>query len=345
MRHLCSLLHHIPSRCFTILLLFHSIPAKYQAISAQKERLLSVSLIFITGSEGLIGHRLVQELGQQGYEIAGVDLKEPTFAGGEVGDIRDGAHMERLIEKADGVIHLAAVSRVIEGQRNPELCHDVNVNGTRRVLDAVAKGKNKPWVVYASSREVYGDAESLPVTEDHPIIPINVYGHSKVAAENMVHTLAAEDGITCILRFANVYGSITRDHRTRVIPAFTRAAAMGQELHVEGSDNTFDFTNLEDTIDGIQRVVNLLQTEQQGLPPIHFLTGQPTTLGQLAHMAIKHGDKNARLLESPPRNYDVGRFYGSNARAKSLLGWDVKHELEPTLVRMIKEWQATEPKA
>ncbi|NBU69978.1 MAG: NAD-dependent epimerase/dehydratase family protein [Bacteroidetes bacterium] len=298
--------------------------------------------VVITGSEGLIGHRLVEVLAQKGYQVSGVDLKNSTFSGGIEGDIRDAELMDRLIHNADGVIHLAAVSRVIDGQRNPELCHDVNVNGTRKVLDAVVKGSKKPWIIYASSREVYGDADSLPVSETHPIMPINVYGHSKVAAENMVNDFSKEGGVACILRFANVYGSTTRDHLTRVIPAFTRAAALGKVLHVEGSENTFDFTNLEDTVDGIQRVVDLIDQKKESLPPIHFLTGTPTTLGQLAAMAIKHGDTNARLLESPPRNYDVGRFYGSYERAKSLLGWEPKHSLEKTVIRMIKEWQAAE---
>lgn len=298
--------------------------------------------IVITGSEGLIGHRLVQVLKQKGYQVSGIDLKDSTFAGGEVGDIRDAERMASLIQQADGVIHLAAVSRVIDGQRNPELCHDVNVNGTRKVIEAVANGSKNPWIIYASSREVYGDADVLPVCETHPIVPINVYGHSKLAAENMVNDFSNAGGATCILRFANVYGSTTRDHLTRVIPAFTRAAALGNELHIEGSENTFDFTNLEDTVDGIQRVVDLMDKEKKSLAPIHFLTGKPTTLGQLAAMAIKHGDRNARLVEAPPRNYDVGRFYGSYERAKTLLGWEPKHSLEDTVIRMIREWQTAE---
>ena len=68
----------------------------------------------------------------------------------------------------DGVIHLAAVSRVVWGQKNPELCWETNVTGVQNVLDAAREASSRPWVISASSREVYGEAEHLPVSEDMP---------------------------------------------------------------------------------------------------------------------------------------------------------------------------------
>lgn len=295
--------------------------------------------VLITGSEGLIGSRLKELLEEQGYNVTGIDLKAPTFEGGVQGDILDEAKMRELAQDCVGVVHLAAVSRVIDGQKDPERCKLVNEEGTRRVIEAVKAGKNKPWMIYASSREVYGDSDRLPVQEDFDLQPCNVYAHTKVAGEKLTNALSEQGHATCVLRFANVYGNIERDHRTRVIPAFTRAAAYGEPLNVEGSRNTFDFTHLEDTCDGVARVVNKLDKEGKSLPPIHFLTGVPTTLGQLAKLAVKYGVSGAEMFEAPARNFDVSCFYGTYDRAKTLLGWEPKRTLEPAIEEMIVMWK------
>jgi nucleoside-diphosphate-sugar epimerase len=296
--------------------------------------------VLLTGSEGLIGHRLRDLLAAAGYRVLGLDLRDATLTDGAKGNILDADLVGRLAAEADGVVHLAAVSRVIDGQKNPELCRLTNITGSERVINAARVSAKKPWLVYASSREVYGEPTVWPVTEDHKLDPINIYGHTKVAAEEMVNAFAAQGGVAGIVRLANVHGSTTHDHPTRVIPAFTRAAALGETLHVEGSDNTFDFTSLHDTCDGILRVVQKLDGTGQGLPPIHFLTGRPTTLGELAQLAVSFGRPGARIVESPPRSYDVSKFYGSYARAKQLLGWEPTRKLEDTLAQMVRDWQA-----
>jgi nucleoside-diphosphate-sugar epimerase len=301
--------------------------------------------ILVTGSEGLIGYSISNLLSAAGYRVIGLDLKDPTLDIGVQGNILSADLVNRMVSESDGVIHLAAVSRVIDGQKNPALCYETNVVGTDTIIQAVRASSRKPWLIYASSREVYGEPTQLPVTEDHQLAPINTYGHSKLAAENLVMAHNAAGGCTSILRFANVHGDILRDHRTRVIPAFTRAAALGEILRVEGSENTFDFTNLDDTCRGIALVVEKLESEHTSLYPIHFLTGQPTTLGELAQMAVKYGLSSSAVQEFPARNYDVSHFYGSYERAKSLLGWEPRHSLENTIRKMVKDWQLLTPES
>ncbi len=127
----------------------------------------------------------------------------------------------------------------------------------------------RPWVVYASSREVYGDPATLPVPEDAPLEPVNIYGRSKAAAEAAVGR-AREAGLaTAIVRFSNVFGS-TADHRDRVVPAFARAAATGGTISIEGAENTFDFTHVEDVGRGLALLVECLKDGHRALPPIHY---------------------------------------------------------------------------
>ncbi len=134
--------------------------------------------ILVTGDRGLIGTVLRRRLQEAGHEVIGYDV-----AGDEVRDVIDTESMDALVATCTGVVHLAAVSRVILGEREPARCRLVNVQGTRNVLSAAARsGKRHPWILYGSSREVYGQAERLPVRESAPLRPMNVYArvHSRV---------------------------------------------------------------------------------------------------------------------------------------------------------------------
>ena len=120
--------------------------------------------ILITGSRGLIGTEMMQCLANAGHRPVAFDIAyEPGTPGH--GDIRNVDQLRQAMAGCDGVLSLAAVSRVIDGERNPELCWDVNVNGIEAVLRVALEqpADGRPWVVYASSREVYGDSATLPV--------------------------------------------------------------------------------------------------------------------------------------------------------------------------------------
>ncbi len=283
--------------------------------------------ILVTGSAGLIGRALLDQamgasLRQAGNHVVGLDIRAADPA--ERGDLCDTDVLAARMRDIDGILHLGAVSRVVAGERDPEHCRQVNVAGTGRLLDLALKSRARPWVIYASSREVYGQQDRLPVTEDAPLRPMNVYARGKAEAEGLVDS-AREAGLrTAILRFSNVYGD-TDDHADRVVPAFARAAALAdrgpQEIRVDGSHCTFDFTHITDTVDGILRVVEMLQEGEARLPPIHLVTGQSTSLGELAALAARIGGPNLRVTEAPPRGFDVYRFAGDPTRAAQLLGW------------------------
>ena len=235
----------------------------------------------------------------------------------------------------DGVVHLAAVSRVVWGERDPQGCRSTNVEGVRNVLQAVEERTPRPWLLFASSREVYGQPRRLPATEDTPLRPVNVYGRSKVEGERLVSCAQSRGLCAATVRLSNVYGSAD-DHADRVVPAFVRAAITGSTLRVDGAQCTFDFTHIDDTIRGMVALVDRL-AKGQALPPIHLTTGRPTTLGDLATLAVALAGGKASITEAPPRSFDVARFHGAPERARSLLGWTPSVGLREGLQRLARD--------
>jgi len=288
--------------------------------------------IGITGSRGLIGAALRSVLVGRGVEVVGFDLRATAA---ERGDVRDSNAVERLARACDLLVHLAAVSRVVWGEKDPALCRATNVDGTRNVLLAALRCSPAPPVIVASSREVYGQASRFPVAEDAPMRPINVYGHTKAAAEMAVED-ARRDGLRVLtLRFSNVYGSVD-DHPDRVAVAFARAAACGGSLRVDGAGHTFDFCHLDDCVAGIVRAIDLLCSDAPPPGPIQLVTGRPTTLGELASLAVDAGGGRASIRPGPERDYDVAHFVGSPNRARRVLGWQAHVAVEQGLARLVK---------
>ncbi len=287
--------------------------------------------ILITGSCGLIGHAVRKRLHASGIETIGIDV---LGSGAECGDMRDRAAVDKAVAGCSGIIHLAAVSRVVWAQRDPERCWSTNVGGLQNLLAATDAAAASPWIVFASSREVYGYADSLPVTEDFPLQPLNVYARSKVEGERLMSAAIASGRRGAIVRFSNVYGTV-QDYADRVVPAFARAAVTGQAIRVDGSGNTFDFTYIDDVADGVIALVQKLQEGQAWLPPIHFVSGKPTTLGELAMLARQIAASDSAVNEAPARDYDVAHFFGDPARAQQLLGWTATVGIREGLTRLI----------
>lgn len=289
--------------------------------------------LLVTGHKGLIGRALCPVLRAEGFTVRGYDMQDGS------GDILDVGRLAQAMVGVEGVIHLAAVSRVIWGEKNPQLCWETNAVASENLLQLASRQSHKPWIVVASSREVYGEPTQLPVQESAPLLPVNIYGRAKLAMEQ--HALNARGaGLnTAIVRFANVYGC-TRDHPDRVLPAFCRNAAEGQPLRVDGLAHLFDFTHVSDTVVGLMRIIALLDAGEEGLPPIHLLPGIGTTLLEAAQMAVAASERQASIVESPSRNFDVSRFVGDPGRAQSLLGWRARIEPQQGIAALVRQFMS-----
>lgn len=288
-------------------------------------------VVLVTGSEGLIGRRVCGLLAESGIEARHFDIARSKDE-----DIRSRDALARATQGVEGIVHLAAVSRVVWGQRDPDLCQATNVEGLRSLLSCCLDKPSRPWVVFVSSREVYGNPDQLPVGEDAPLHPLNVYARSKRSGELLA--LEARTAGLCVnvCRLSNVYGAV-QDHADRVIPAFASVAAGGGRMRVEGSDNVFDFTSIVDVGKAMKAFIDAT-AQREELPPIHFTTGVGTTLGQLAELARQHAKAPVEVVEAPKRDYDAVRFIGKTERAQRLLGWRAEIPLEVGMRDLIDQF-------
>jgi nucleoside-diphosphate-sugar epimerase len=277
--------------------------------------------ILVTGSEGLIGRHLESLLQSLKAPVRSFDLARSPLE-----DVRSDTAIRTALHEVRGVVHLAAVSRVKWAEDDPEKCRQTNVNATKSLLRECLNLKRRPWVIFCSSREVYGNPEFLPVSEDALLKPLNVYAVCKVEGENACRE-ARENGLLVnICRFSNVYGCAA-DHPDRVVPAFARAAVNGGTIRVEGANSTFDFTHVDEVVVGLNRFIEATM-QGEALPPIHFVSGQGTTLGQLAELAKRASTRSIAIIETRPRDYDVSMFIGDPARARHFLGWEARISVE-----------------
>jgi len=290
--------------------------------------------VLITGGNGFIGSHLAEKLLAKNIEVALFDTKfdrnaEKISCEKILGDILDYEKVAKAVVKKDVVVHLAAVSRVEWGQQDPEKCLRVNIVGTLNVLEALSKNNLKAVMIFGSSREVYGEPQNSPVTEEHQKNPVSVYGVSKLTAEKLLAAYNyANDLKYVILRFSNVYGS-EKDLPERVIPNFMRAASSGEPLIVYGGSQVLDFTFIDDVTDGATRVVEKAANGDETVinQAIQFTSGEGKSILELAEIIKKLYNSDSKIIVEKRRSFDVSNFIGSYEKAERLLEYRPKHSL------------------
>ena len=280
--------------------------------------------MLVTGGAGFMGSHLVDALVAAGDEITVLDnLYRGALANidrhvltGDVrfieGDIRDHGVILEAAAGVDIVYHLAAQSNVIGATGDTDYSFTTNVTGTYNVLKAAAcTGVRR--LVFASSREVYGEPESIPVPEIAPLNAKNAYGASKIAAEAYCSAWQSTTGLECqVLRFANVYGPRDRD---RVIPIWFERARCGQPLELYGGEQIIDFVWIGTAI---QALLAAAGSEPTG--PINVGNGTAFTLPHLARRILKETGSASELRVLPARQIEVVRFVADVGRMRRVLG-------------------------
>ncbi|MGD9810333.1 MAG: NAD-dependent epimerase/dehydratase family protein [Sphingobium sp.] len=296
--------------------------------------------IFVSGSGGLVGDALLRACESRGHEVVPFDLVRPAAAIPE--DICDVQLLDSLLPDCDGVVHLAAISRVAWGEARPDLCRRTNVEGTRAILRAAASAPKRPWVLFASSREVYGNPVRDLVLESDPIAPVNIYGQSKADGELLVDEARSQGLGTAIVRLSNVYGG-RQDHPDRAVPSFLTRALRGEDMCVTGGRNYFDFVHVDDCIAGLMATIGILASGDKMLPPIHLATGIATKLYDLAVRARDIGGGRSMIHEEMSRPFDVSGFCGSPDRARALLGWQATIGIQEGMERVAEDLATNGP--
>jgi len=233
--------------------------------------------ILISGGAGFIGGHLAEEFVSRGHDVVVLDNFEPYYDLGikehnvEVaretarqrdgtyelveGDVRDSDLVDELVANADAVFHQAAQAGVRTSVSNPMKPSDINIVGTLNILES-ARDTDLERIVMASSSSVYGVAESLPYSENHPKTPVSPYGISKLAGEQYGRVLADLYDLPIVsLRYFTVYGPRMRPNMA--ISNFVSRCFDGEPpvLYGNGSQ-TRDFTYIDDVVRVNQKLLN-----------------------------------------------------------------------------------------
>jgi UDP-glucose 4-epimerase len=281
-----------------------------------------MSQVLVTGGAGFIGAHLVSRLAARGDAVTVVDnlrrssakKAQALTALGNVRfveeDIRRFAPLLEAMQGCETVYHLAAQSNVMGAVTDPEYSVTTNVLGTFNVLRSAAEAGVRR-VVFTSSREVYGDARTLPVDEDQPMLAKNPYGASKVAGEAYCRTFANTHGLAVeVVRFANVYGP---GDSGRVIPLWLTAAQRGDALQVYGGEQVIDFLWVGTAVD------SLLFAAERGLPStVNIGSGVGTRIVDLAERVLAVTRSRSEVVRTAAREIEVAKFVADTRRMREL---------------------------
>ena len=272
-----------------------------------------------------MGSHLADALSARGHSITLADLTfdwrtADSKARKVVCDVLDYESLRDASKSTEVIVHLAGISRVEDGEKDPQECLRVNLGGTRNVV-RVASERRK-GLIFASSREVYGNADAFPIDEESPKRPVSVYAQSKLASEELL----AEAGRTgrlgyVIATLSNVYGS-TRDRPERVVPTFVRQALSGERLTIHGGSQTADFTFIDDVAGALARLAESVHSIAG--ESYNIVTGHSHSILELAEMVKRLTHTESEFDFQDEKNIYAKEFSADPSKARAYLGGKVR---------------------
>jgi nucleoside-diphosphate-sugar epimerase len=301
----------------------------------------------VTGAAGFIGSHLCRGLVAEGHDVVGVDdLSEgrldnlsgvPEVRLVQI-DLRDEAAVRDAARDCDVVLHHAAKKSVQRSVEEPGAFTDVNVRGTLHVLLAARDvGAN---VVFASSSSIYGDQDRYPLSEDMEPRPRSPYAASKLAGEAYLRAWWESYAIpTVSLRYFNVYGpgQDPASQYAAVIPRFVTACLIGEAPVIYGDgEQARDFTYVDDVVEANLRAASAPEGARGQV--LNIGGGHtPTTVNRLLELIAELTGTRPTPRREPPREGDIRRSEADVGKARRLIGYDPKVNIEEGLRRTV-EW-------
>jgi len=310
--------------------------------------------ILVTGGAGFIGSHLCETLLEEGHSVICLDnfdsyydpnlkirnaeeisKKYPEPFTMVTGDIRNRDHLTDLFKRnrIDAVFHLAARAGVRPSIEHPLLYEDVNLRGTITLLEVCKEFWMKNFF-FASSSSVYGENQRVPFSEtDLDIQPISPYGATKRAGELLCYSYHHLYGIhIACLRIFTAYGP--RQRPEMAIHKFTSLMDQGKEIPMFGDGSSKrDYTYIDDLIDGMMAVLQ----RHKGFEIYNLGESRTTSLKELIRIIEGCLGKKAKILAMEPQPGDVSITYADITKAKRLLNYQPKIEMEEGIKRFV-EW-------
>jgi dTDP-glucose 4,6-dehydratase/UDP-glucose 4-epimerase len=308
--------------------------------------------ILITGGLGFIGSNLARRLVSQGANLTLVDSLIPQYGGNtfniddiknkvavNVCDVRDTFAMEHLIQGKEYLFNLAGQTSHLDSMADPHTDLDINAAAQLSILEVCRKVNPDIKIVFASTRQLYGRPDYLPVDEKHPNRPVDVNGINKLAGEwyhllyNNVYGIRA-----CALRLTNTYGPGMRvkDARQTFLGIWIRLLLEGKPIKVFGDGKQLrDFNFVDDCVEALL----LAGASDQANGKVYNLGGSEVIgLKDLSKMMVNLGHGGSFELAPFPserKAIDIGDYYSDFSLITKELGWVPKIDLKDGLKRTL----------
>jgi UDP-glucose 4-epimerase len=304
--------------------------------------------VLITGGLGFIGSNLARRLVTLGARVLLVDSLVPEYGGNpfnisgledrvtvNIADVRDEHGMRWLVQKQDYIFNLAGQTSHLDSMRDPYTDLEINCRAQLSILEACRKQNPSVKLVFASTRQIYGSPQYLPVDEKHPLKPVDVNGINKLSGE-MFHVLYHEVyGLRATaLRLTNTYGPRmrVRDDRQTFLGIWIRRLLEGASIDVFGDGTQRrDFTYVDDVVEAFL----LVAADDRANGQVFNLGGTPpVALKDLAEKLVAlAGTGSFRIVPFPAerKKIDIGDYYGDTKKVHAAVGWEPRTSLDDGL--------------
>jgi NAD dependent epimerase/dehydratase len=318
------------------------------------EREATPALVAVTGADGFIGSHLVERLVERGHTVRALALYNSLGSYGwldslpadvmdnvevVLGDIRDPGLVDRFVEGASTVYHLAALIAIPYSYVAPRSYIDTNVTGTLNVLEA-ARRHGTARVVHTSTSETYGTARTVPISESHPLQTQSPYAASKLAADKLAESYHLSFDLPVVtLRPFNTFGP--RQSARAVISTVISQVAAGQKVIELGAlTPTRDFLFVKDTAEAFATVGTAPADAVVGRL-FNAGTGSEVSIGDLVLTIGRIMGVELEVRQDPermrPDKSEVQRLVCDSSALRTATGWAPQHTLEKGLVQTA-EW-------
>ncbi len=308
--------------------------------------------VLILGGLGFIGSNLAHRLVGLGANVTLVDSMLERYGGNlaniesitdrvnvNFSDIRDRHSLEYVVRDRDVIFCLAGQTSHIDSMHDPFTDMEINCRSQLAILECCRAQNPDVRIIYASTRQIYGRPQYLPVDEKHPIVPVDVNGINKQAAEAYYTLYAQIYGMSCLsLRLTNTYGprQQLRGNHQGFVGIFIRMALSGEKIKIFGDGRQLrDFNYVDDVVQAL-----LLGVERRDL------TGCAYNLGDHRHYSLldfveilkRHCDFEHEIVPFPPEHkaIDIGDYYADYSLYKELTGWEPRIDLEEGMARTVE---------
>ena len=307
--------------------------------------------VLVTGGLGFIGSNLVRALVKLGADVTVVDSLIPEYGGNlrnlagvadkvriNISDVRDHHSLPHFVREQDFLFNLAGQTSHMDSMSDPETDLEINARAQLSILEACRLHNPGIRIVFASTRQIYGKPDYLPVDEKHPLRPVDVNGINKLAGESYHLLYHRVHGIrSTVLRLTNTIDPRMRvkDARQTFVGVWIKKILSGETIEVWGGEQLRDFTYVDDAVEAFF----LAASRPEALGETFNVGGTlPVSLKQLAELLVEVNGRGELALRNFPgdrKKIDIGDFYADYRLISEKLGWKPRVTLRTALAKTL----------